>query len=91
MLLLPLLLLLFAVVLLYIPAVQQNVAEKIFECINDKSGYEIKTGFVRLNFPLDIEVGDFEVAKSDSLYAKGKNIAASIALLPLLNGDIEVN
>ena len=91
MLLLSLLLLLFAVVLLYIPVVQQNVAEKIFECINDKSGYEIKTGFVRLKFPLDIEVGDFEVAKSDSLYAKGKNIAASIALLPLLNGDIEVN
>ena len=88
---LPFILLVFTAIALHIPVIQQYATERIFGYINDKSDYEIKAGIFRLKFPLNIEISDFKVTKEDSVYAKGKNIGANIALLPLFTGNIEIN
>lgn len=85
-------------VLLYIPPVQNWMAHKVANYATAKTGDSISVGHVSLSFPLDLEVSDFKMYHpNDSIktatdtVADVKTLVASVQLLPLLRGNINVD
>ena len=85
-------------VLLYIPPVQNWVAHGVASYASEKTGDSITVGRVSLSYPLDLKVSDFRMLHpNDSLknvtdtVADVRTLVASVQLLPLLRGEINVD
>ena len=87
----PIALLWAAFVLLYLPPVQEFATRKISEAVAANSEFNLELGSVRLSFPFKLVVEDFILTTGNDTIASGEEVAASIRLLPLLRGEIEVN
>ena len=87
----PVALLLMLCILLYLPPVQEVITRKISEAVALNSDFKLKLGSVQLSFPLKLVIKDFELSAEEGTIASGKEIAASVRLLPLLRGEAEVN
>lgn len=94
----PILLFLLLLILLYIPPIQNWVAQKVASYASEKTGMDISVGHVSLKFPLDLSVEDFKMIKpNDSIPNQRDTIAdvgelvASVQLLPLFKGKVEVD
>ena len=93
----PILLFIILVILLYIPPIQNWVAQKVAAYASEETGMDISVGHVSLKFPLDLTVDDFLMIKTDSVTGARDTIAdvgqlvASVQALPLLKGKVEVD
>ena len=80
-----------AVVLLQIPAVQKVLCDKVLESISEKTGLDLKVGDIHLALIDKVILDDVSVMNgSDTLVACNRAML-SISPLSLLKGDINVN
>lgn len=94
----PILLFILAAVALYIPPVQNWIADKVAETASKKTGADISIGRVALSFPLDLTIHDFRMLKPDSLHNNRKDTIADIKeltidvkLKPLFNNKVVIS
>ena len=82
-------LLVLAVVLLYLPPVQNLVVKKALESVNKSGDMHISVKKLRLGFPLDLTIDSLSMQAPGMDIAAGK-AAADIAFMPLLGGNAVV-
>ena len=94
----PILLFIILTALLYLPPVQNWVAQKVASIASEKTGMEITVGHVSLEWPFDLGVDDFRVLhQNDSLpqvkdtIADIRHLTADIQLLPLFKKRVVIN
>lgn len=100
----PILLFLILTLLLYLPPVQNWVAGLVADYASEKTGTEVSVGYVRLKFPLDLEIDDFRMLqlRTDTLMgpivpptkdtiADVKRLTIDIQLLPLFRSQVEID
>ena len=93
----PIALLLIVMLLLYTPAVQNYAVDRASKYVSEKTGMKVSMNYMRLGFPLNLElhgvnVRDSRVGLSDDslFYANMKQARVSVALLPLLKAEVKV-
>ena len=94
----PVLLILLAMILLYLPPMQNWAVKKVAAYASEKTGMDITVGHVALKFPLDLVVDDLKAIKdNDSIpglrdtIADVKKLYVDVQLKPLLHKQIEVD
>ena len=94
----PILLFFILAALLYLPPVQNWVAQKVAAIASEKTGMEISVGRVSLEWPLDLGIDDFRMLhQNDSLpqvkdtIADIRHLTADVQLWPLLNKKVIIN
>lgn len=94
----PVVLLLIVMLLLYTPAVQNYAVHKASEYVSETSGMKVSIDYIRLGFPLDLQLHGVNVSDhrvgvpNDSLfYADMKQADVSVALLPLLSAEVKID
>ena len=87
----PFLLFLLLAILLYLPPVQNFVAGRMCEAMSESTGLDIRIGYVRLGFPLDLVVDDLHVTEDDSLVCDARTIRLEVAVLPLFEGRADID
>ena len=87
----PIFLLWLLIIALYIPPVQRYVVDTLCEEASSGTGFNVEIGTFHLSFPLTLNVTDFKVSRNDTLFAAGEQANVSISLLPLFQGEVEVN
>lgn len=78
-----------ALILLYVPPVQDYVVSKVLDQVKQSSGMDISAESLRLRFPLDVEADNLRIieAGGDTMAAAAK-VRLSVAVTPLLRGHI---
>lgn len=78
--------------LLYLPAVQNFVKDIALKEVKKSTGMDISIGYLRLKFPLNLQLHDVAVveATGDTMATVGV-AGVDVRLLPLLRGDIDVS
>ena len=94
----PFLLFVILAILLYIPPVQNRLAKQVAAYASKQTGMEISVSRVKLVFPLDLCVEDFQIIQqNDSLpqvkdtIAGVKSLIVDVKLWPLLKKQVEVD
>ena len=79
-------------VLLYVPAIQNFVVDKVTGIASEKTGMQIRVDNVRLGFPLSLRVNGVDILshRQDTLLSAGQ-LQVDVQLLPLLRKQIEVD
>ncbi len=84
--------------LVYVPAVQDWLVRTVAAYASGEMGMDVSVGRVRLAFPLDLAIHDvLATQENDSIEGQVDTIAdvrelvASVRLLPLLRGEVEVD
>ena len=77
---------------LYIPWVQNKVADAAAEYASEKTGMDISVGDVRVRFPLDVTATDVQVIdqNGDTLF-KADEVKGNVKPGPLLDKQVEVD
>ncbi|MDR2472369.1 MAG: translocation/assembly module TamB [Tannerella sp.] len=90
--LLPVALALAAVVLLYVPAVQNFIARKVADYASEETGMKVEVGNVRLRFPLKLSVSNALIMQPQSYdtLAFIRQMTADVRLRPLFHGILSV-
>ena len=81
-----------AVTALYIPGVLNTVASRVFPQIEKASGLRIQVADIRLKFTLRLSLHDaivIDTATADTMITAAQ-ADATVAVLPLINGAIEI-
>ena len=93
----PVLLFIILAALLYVPPIQNWVAQKVVSIASEKTGMEISVGHVNLEFPLDLGIDDFRVLHpNDSVtdvtdtIADVRHLTVNVRLLPLLKKKVVI-
>ncbi|MCM1477621.1 MAG: translocation/assembly module TamB [Bacteroides sp.] len=78
--------------LLYVPFIQDFARKIVVEKVHESTGMDINISYLRLKFPLNLQVDSVEVieASGDTLLTAAQ-AQISVALKPLLHKEIEVN
>lgn len=100
----PIVLFLLLTLLLYLPPVQNWVAGMVADYASEKTGTEISVGYVRLKFPLDLEIDDFKMIqlRTDTVMgpivppvkdtvADVRRLVVDVQLLPLFRSNVEID
>ena len=76
---------------MYIPWVQNKVADIAADIASEKTGMDISVGDVRVKFPLDVSATDIQVIdqNGDTLF-KADEVKANVKPKPLLDKKVEV-
>ncbi|MBQ8712590.1 MAG: translocation/assembly module TamB domain-containing protein [Prevotella sp.] len=92
LLLSPVLLFLILAALLYLPPVQNWVADKVAAMASEKTGMEISVGTVRLEWPLDLGIDDFLIRNmwNDTIAYAG-HLTVDVQLRPLFSKRVVIN
>ena len=79
-------------VLLYIPPIQNWVAQRVTAMLSESTGMQIRLRQVRLAFPLDLTLHDLSVCQNeaDTILA-ARRVRLDVRLLPLLQGRADVD
>lgn len=84
--------------LIYIPPVQDWMVRNVTKYAARQTGMDISVDRVRLVFPLDLGVENFRMIQQNDSLPQGKDtvanvgrLVASVQLLPLLKGQVEIN
>ena len=89
--LIPVVLVIFLSILLYIPAFQNFAVQTASRYAGEATGMEIHAGRIRLAFPLRLTVNDVQViASADTLLALDR-LRVAIRLWPLLRQEVQVD
>ena len=93
----PLLLFIILAATLYLPPVQNWVAQKVVSIASEKTGMEISVGHVNLEFPLDLGIDNFRVLHpNDSVtdvtdtIADVRHLTVNVRLFPLLRKKVVI-
>ena len=93
----PVLLFIILAALLYVPPIQNWVAQKVVSIASEKTGMEISVGHVNLEFPLDLGIDDFRmlhpndsVADVTDTIADVRKLVVNVRLLPLLRKQVDI-
>lgn len=78
-------------VALYSPWLQNALKDKLVDRLNAHQGMTMTLDSFRLSFPLDIELGGLSLAQNGDTLVAARQAEASVALLPLLRGEAEIN
>ena len=94
----PILLFLTLTALLYLPPVQNWLADKVASIASEKTGMEISVGTIRLEWPLDIGIDDFRMLHQNDCLPQVRDTIADVAhltvdvrLLPLFNSRVVID
>ncbi len=85
--------LLFAVlgILLYLPFVQNMVADKVTEVASQKTGMKITVGQVWVAFPIDLSVHQLLVVHDPDTIADVEHMVVDVQFWPLLSSKVVIN
>lgn len=98
----PFLLFIILAALIYLPPIQNWVAQKVVSIASEKTGMEISVGHVNLEFPLDLGIDDFRMLKPTShlspptphlsydTIADVRKLVVNVRLLPLLRETVVI-
>ena len=89
--LLPIVLVLLLGVLLYIPAVQNYVVDRVAESLSDSTGLSFSIDRVRLGFPLDLEVQGVRATQRGDSVLRAKELCLDVEFWPLFSGQANVS
>lgn len=89
--LLPVALVLLLGVLLYVPAVQNYVVDKVAESLSDSTGLSFSIDRVRLGFPLDLEVQGVRATQRGDSVLRAKELRLDVEFWPLFSGQANVS
>ena len=98
----PVLLFIILAILLYLPPVQNWAVQKVTAYASEETGMDITVGYVRLAFPLDLDVNDVRVlSPAPSLatandtpidtIADMQRMVVDVQLLPLFASKVVIN
>ena len=87
----PILLFLILAALLYLPPVQNWVADKVAAIASEKTGMEISVGTIRLEWPLDLGIDDFMIIHEGDTLADLGHLSVDVQLRPLFNKRIVID
>ena len=98
----PVLLFIILAILLYLPPVQNWAVQKVTAYASEETGMDITVGYVRLAFPLDLDVNDVRVlSPAPSLAAANdtpidtiadmQRMVVDVQLLPLFASKVVIN
>ena len=87
----PILLFLIAAALLYVPPVQNWVADKVAAIASEKTGMDITVGAVRLEWPLDLGIDNFRAIHEGDTLADVGHLSVDVQLRPLFNKRVVIN
>ena len=90
-LLAPFLLIGTAIILLYIPSIQEYATGKVCDIVSSNSDFTMSIERFSLNFPIKIRVRHIKLSHKESKIVDGEKIDISISPLALLKGEIELN
>ena len=82
---------LFLAMLLYVPPVQNWAVKQVAAIVSDKTGLQISVGYVRLRWPLDLELNDFVAIHEGDTLADVASLIADVQLRPLLDKRVVIN
>ena len=87
----PILLFLIAAALLYVPPVQNWVADKVAAIASEKTGMDITVGTVRLEWPLDLGIDNFRAIHEGDTLADIGHLSVDVQLRPLFKKRVVIN
>ena len=87
----PPLLFIILAALLYLPPVQNWVADGVASLVSKETGMEISVGRVSLKWPLDLGIDHFTATHEDDTIADVGRLVADVQLRPLFHQRIVVN
>ena len=94
----PILLILILTAIIYLPPVQNWLADKVASIVSEKTGMEITVGTISLEWPLDLGIDDFRMLhQNDSLpqvkdtIADIKHLSVDVRLLPLFEKRVVID
>lgn len=87
----PILLFLLLAALLYLPPVQNWVADKVAQIASEKTGMEISVGTVRLEWPLDLGIDEFMAIHEGDTLADVGHLSVDVQLRPLFSKRVVIN
>ncbi len=90
-LLTPVLLFVIAAGLLYLPPVQNWVADRVAAVVSAKTDMSISVGTVRLEWPLDLGIDDLRAIHQGDTLADVGHLTVDVQLRPLLKKRVVVN
>ena len=93
--LVPIAICLLLAILVYLPPIQRWAVKTVASYMSQETGMQIGVGYVRIAFPLDLELRDFimtrqNLAKTDTI-ADVSKLTLGVAFRPLLNGRIDID
>ena len=87
----PVLLFLILAALLYVPPIQNWVAQRVVAYVSEQTGMEITVDHVDLDFPLDLGIDGVRVINSPDTIADIGRVVADVQFWPLLDGRVVLN
>ncbi|MBO6018639.1 MAG: phage tail protein, partial [Prevotella sp.] len=90
-LLTPVLLFVVLAVLLYLPPVQNWVADKVASIVSEKTGMTVRVGYVKLEWPLNLGLDDFLMVHEGDTLADVGHLTADVKLRPLFDKRVVIN
>ena len=87
----PIVLFVVLVALLYVPPIQNWVAQQVTSIASKKTGMDISVEHVDLSFPLDLQVDGVRIVKEQDTIADIRRTIVDVKLWPLFSGDIVLN
>ena len=87
----PILLFVILTVLLYLPPVQNWAVDKVAAIASEKTGMDIRVGYVKLAFPLDLSIDNFIVIQQPDTIADVEHMIVDVQLLPLFKNQVVIN
>ena len=87
----PTILLFAAMILLYVPAIQNHATRKCSELVAQNSDFGLDLGSFRLHFPLNLTITDYTLYRESDTIVSGERLKVNIEVLPLFRGEVEVN
>ncbi len=97
LLLSPIALFLVLAILLYIPPIQNWAIHKVASYTNKNTGYNVSIDYVRLAFPLDLNVNGLTLTQpshksgNTDTITYAKQLFVSVELMPLLQSKVEID
>ena len=84
----PILLFIILTVLLYVPPIQNWVAQKVASYASEQTGMQITVGHVDLDFPLDLGIDNVRIIKDTDTIADIERAVVDVELWPLLSSKV---
>lgn len=89
--LLPVVLFFIVAGLLYVPAIQNYVVDRVAESLSDSTDLAFSVERVRLGFPLDLTVHNVQATERGDSVLRAEELALSVEFWPLLSGQANVS
>ena len=87
----PFSLLMLLAISFYLPPVQNWAVHRVCSYVSEKTGLDIRIGYVHLAFPLDLALEDVSCIDNNDTIIKFQRAVIDIQILPLLQSNVKIN